>query len=321
MLPVKEIATAVGTLACAVGIGFIMQSSDTAKARYGADAPTPVAPSVVEPEDISTSDVLDVQAITLTSALTESGVVDLVPDAAIKLAAATQSLESPAPVDLLPKPACEITATGEAVADAMMRVTLAAACLPNERVNVHHLGMIFTDTTDRDGNLSLTIPAMTADAVVIFAFPSGDGAVAEVAVPDLEKFNRTALQWRGDAGFEIHARELGADYGQPGHVWSGTPKAIGQLTQLGNRNVPEAFMVEVYSFPRDMGLSEGIVDLTVEAEVTAANCGQEIEAQSLEITESGIKTQDLTLAVPECEARGDFLVLNNLVQDMKVAGN
>ena len=46
----------------------------------------------------------------------------------------------------------------------------------------------------------------------------------------------------------------------------------------------------------------------------------EIEAQSLEIqTDGKVRTQNLTLAVPDCEATGSFLVLNNLLQDLKVA--
>ena len=60
--------------------------------------------------------------------------------------------------------------------------------------------------------------------------------------------------------------------------------------------------------------------LSVETEVSQANCGLEIEAQSLEVgTQGTVKTQNLTLAVPECDAIGDFLVLNNLLQDLKVA--
>ena len=35
MVETREIVTAVGTLACAVGIGFFMQSGDDAQQRYG----------------------------------------------------------------------------------------------------------------------------------------------------------------------------------------------------------------------------------------------------------------------------------------------
>ena len=67
---------------------------------------------------------------------------------------------------------------------------------------------------------------------------------------------------------------------------------------------------------------EGDVALSVEAEVSEANCGLEIEAQALELRGSGqVKTQNLTLAVPDCDAVGSFLVLNNLLQDLKVAQN
>jgi hypothetical protein len=80
-------------------------------------------------------------------------------------------------------------------------------------------------------------------------------------------------------------------------------------------------MAEVYTFPTAMGAQTGTIDLSVEAEVTVMNCGLEIEAQSLELQGGSVKTQDLTLAVPECDAKGSFLVLNNLVQDLTVASN
>ena len=39
------------------------------------------------------------------------------------------------------------------------------------------------------------------------------------------------------------------------------------------------------------------------------------------MADGAMKTQDLTLAVPGCDAVGSFLVLNNLVTDLKVASN
>ncbi len=33
-----------------------------------------------------------------------------------------------------------------------------------------------------------------------------------------------------------------------------------------------------------------------------------------------METRDLILSVPDCDAVGDFLVLNNLVDDLKIAG-
>ena len=70
----KEILTAVGTLAIAVGIGFVMQSSEAAQERYGKDARVAVATQGVIPVPDAlvskeSDELLDVQAIELTSAL------------------------------------------------------------------------------------------------------------------------------------------------------------------------------------------------------------------------------------------------------------
>jgi hypothetical protein len=56
--------------------------------------------------------------------------------------------------------------------------------------------------------------------------------------------------------------------------------------------------------------------------VTKINCGRDIQAQSLEMRDAGqLKSQNLSLSVPGCDAVGDFLVLNNLLEDLKVARN
>ena len=46
-----------------------------------------------------------------------------------------------------------------------------------------------------------------------------------------------------------------------------------------------------YSFPKRMSKQTGIVDLSTEVEVTALNCGLEIEAQSLEVVTGDVKTR------------------------------
>ena len=73
--------------------------------------------------------------------------------------------------------------------------------------------------------------------------------------------------------------------------------------------------------PKGMSAQSGIVDLSVETEVTSMNCGLEIEAQSFEVIDGDVKSRNLTLAVPDCDAKGSFLVLNNLVEDLTVASN
>lgn len=334
MLQTREILTAAGTLACAIGIGVIMQSSDTAEQRYAetkkAEAPMEIAPAKVDVTGAASLDgFLEVEEITLTSAQADISGVLSAPEPVVQLVAAPSSLIEPAkPDSVTPQSTCEIVAEATASKGAMIDLTLRAPCMPNEQITVHHNGIMFTQATSRDGSLNITVPALAKDAVVIVAFANGEGAVAQTVVEDLEMYGRTAIQWKGDTGFEMHAREFGADYGQSGHVWAGAARDVsavdgaqGFLTRLGNASIAEPLMAEVYTYPVGMNAQDGTIDLSVEAEVTTMNCGLEIEAQSLELQDGGIKTQDLILAVPECDAKGSFLVLNNLVQDMKVASN
>ena len=336
MRHMKEIATAVGTLAIAVGVGFVMQSSETAQARYGKDARPVTTPNAEDTNDLLTGSasadvLLEVQEIELTSATDPVAVPVPQSDSNVQRVSAPATAEIPQDTDVLPQAeGCEMAADAAVGAAAMVTLSLTAPCAPNERLTVHHNGMMFTETTDASGDLNITVPALTSNAVFIMAFSNGDGAVAQAKVPDVDQFDRTTLQWRGLAGFELHAREFGADYGQTGHVWSGADQNAQGMTQgengyilrLGDPTSVEPLIAEVYTYPSGNSAKSGIIDLSVEAEVTPNNCGLEVEAQSLEMMADGaMKTQDLTLAVPGCDAVGSFLVLNNLVTDLKVASN
>jgi hypothetical protein len=335
MARTKEILTAAGTFGCALGIGFIMQNSDAATERYGAASAVEARESSLQSLDAETS-ILEVQDIELTSATfdVQTDQIDGVApssDTQVTLAAVSGT-EDPA-VEPTPQPApaaCEIIADARPMAAAMVNLTLDAACLPNERITIHHSGMIFTQTTSSTGSLNINVPALSETAVFVFAFGNGDGAVAQAKVEDLADFDRMVLQWKEAAGFQMHAFEFGAGYDDAGHVWSGNPRdmasaitgAGGFVTLNGDIDAAAPMLAEVYTFPVDSEGHDGSVVLTVEAEVTNANCGQEIEAQTLELNSNdSIRTRDLTLAVPDCDALGSFLVLNNLFEDLKVASN
>jgi hypothetical protein len=83
-----------------------------------------------------------------------------------------------------------------------------------------------------------------------------------------------------------------------------------------------AYRAEVYSFPITQAQRDGVVMLRLEAEVTADNCGHDLEAQGLSLDASGrLTVQDVILSMPDCGAVGDFLVLQNLFDDLKIAQN
>ncbi|CAN0590499.1 unnamed protein product, partial [Ectocarpus sp. 12 AP-2014] len=161
-------------------------------------------------------------------------------------------------------------------------------------------------------------------ALFILSGPDGLGAVVSAEVDDLGNWTRLALQWQGTSEFQIHAREFGAGYGDPGHVWAGAPanRITGSfLTRLGDDTGDRPRSVENYSFPHDSGLN-GSVDLTVETEVNVDNCGRSVTAEALERRGAGtLHSHGLDLDMPDCGAIGDFLVLNNFLDDLKVATN
>lgn len=340
----KEIITTAGTLACAIGIGFFMQQSDSG----------PQMSPEYQGQTLANADavVLDVEEIILTSAEFAEELVTPKAEEAVTLSAADKIIapnaeempalqiaavdtETPAPAmdvaaEAAAEPVCDVSANARPIAAAMVNLTLNAPCLPNERLTVHHSGMLFNETTDENGAFDITVPALAKDATFVVAFTNGEGAVAQATVDELADYERVALQWKGDTGFELHAREFGATYGSEGHVWSGAARDMsfavtgqgGYISRLGDVNVPDGLLAEVYTFPTNTKQSEGKVDLSVETEVASNNCGLEIEAQTLQ-THSGrdITSRDLTLSVPDCEATGNFLVLNNLFEDLKVASN
>lgn len=338
----KEALTTAGTLVCAIGIGFFMQQ--------GGSTPSPEYQSVALTN--ADASVLDVEEIILTSAELADGLIapkaeevetistsqaiiapkaDALP---VVLAAAradvfqAQGAENRSAPDGQAVTACEVTAIARPVAAAMVNLILSAPCLPKERATVHHAGLVFSQSTDDAGAFDIIVPAMATDATFVVAFTSGEGAVVQTTVDELGDFDRVALQWKGDTGFELHARESGADYGSEGHVWSGAMRDMtyavtgqgGYLSRLGDPDVPDGSLADVYTFPVEIVQKGGDVLLSVEAEVGSNNCGLEIEAQTLQaFSGKDITSRNLTLSVPGCDAAGNFLVLNNLFEDLKVA--
>jgi len=165
MAYIREIITAVGALGCALGIGFIMQNSETAAERYGAASDPVQHEHDVQSSDAETS-FLDVRNIELTSAAFElapalSDIALPKTDRDVILAVASEIQ----PPELGQAPqlntlGCEVVAKARPMAAAMVNLTLDAPCLPNERLTVHHNGMIFTQTTSSAGSLDINVPAL-----------------------------------------------------------------------------------------------------------------------------------------------------------------
>jgi hypothetical protein len=180
------------------------------------------------------------------------------------------------------------------------------------------------------GILTMDIPAFESPAFFTVRMPGGATASALAGLPDMANYTRVGVQWQQDRALELHAMEFGATYGDPGHIWRENPGSAaraengegGFMTYLGSIAVENPMLAEIYSFPRDTLDNNGTVRLTIEAEVTQANCGQDTLARTLATDSDGeVAVIELTFTVPGCDAVGEFLVLQNLLQDLRVATN
>lgn len=219
---------------------------------------------------------------------------------------------------------CDLTLDLMAEPNAMIGITLIAPCNPGQRVVLRQGGLAVTGQTTSTGALFTALPAMESAATVDVSFADGTKASAEITVPDLTTLRRFGVQWQADDAFQVHGFENGATYGQPGHVSAADPhrpvpglRATGGfLTLLGDSTAENPLLAEVYTFPTDPAAKP---DVVVEAAVTAKTCGRELLAETLTSTGGSVFVTDLTLAMPDCDAIGDFLVLKNLVLDLNMA--
>lgn len=334
MIQSKRMITAGGTLLCALGIGYFMQSGAQTPAKQPQQQAKAVNTAAMA-ANAAASNQVDMKDVQLTSAAPALPTA-VEPEGLPAKPVVNAALKYDAPIadmpaeESTPKLTCDYNLTARTEAAAMVHLSLDAPCMVNEKFTLHHNGLMFTQVTDAAGSVEFNVPALAENAVFIVAFANGEGAVANATVSSLEYYDRAVVQWKGNSGMQMHALEYGAGYGEGGHVWSDTPRAEssaalgegGFLTQLGVEDVDNALLAEVYTFPSGVAKRGGGVEMSVEAEITQANCGRDIEAQSIQKTADGsLKTQDLVLAMPDCTSVGDFLMLKNLLNDLKIAGN
>ena len=236
------------------------------------------------------------------------------------LASATPEV-APAPLIAPAKTECTVRLDLAPVPGAMIGVMLLAPCAPNARVVLQHEGLAVTGLTTATGSLITTLPAFTTQAQVTAVLADGSKVKTALTVPEAADFRRFGVQWQGDDAFQVMAYENGASFGTKGHIYGLQPgiasDAGGFMQVLGNPAATMPLLAEVYTYPK----GQSPVDVVVESAVTAKTCGRELLGETLMAAEGKVLVTDLTLAMPDCAAIGDFLVLNNLAQDMTLAAN
>jgi len=255
---------------------------------------------------------------------------EVIPEPIVEVAAieVTDDIVDAMPTEDIAETVCEETLTATPTGFAMVTLDYAGSCNADTTVTILHEDMIFEAQTDANGMLSIDVPALSEEALFGVEAVEGETIFAIVAVPEIAMYDRVALQWRGRSDVQLHALEFGATYGEAGHVWAASTgdrvdAAAGEggfLTRLGTGSETDGFFADVYTFPTGLSGQDGRIALTVETEVTAMNCGQAIQAQTMQV-ELGARptTQSLSMTLPDCDAIGEFLVLKNMFEDLTLA--
>ncbi len=207
---------------------------------------------------------------------------------------------------------------------AMIGLSLVAPCHPNERIVMRHAGLAITGRTTATGSISTAMPALESAGTISVLFADGTKADATIDMPEVTALTRFVVQWQADDAFQVHAFENGAEYGQPGHVSAAdtqapnpiAPSRGGFLLVLGDSTVDLPLLAEVYTYPKNTTVTPEVL---VEAAVTATTCGRDLLGETLVSTEGSVIATDLMVAMPDCTAIGDFLVLKNVVPGMTLA--
>ncbi|KMW58972.1 hypothetical protein AIOL_003953 [Candidatus Rhodobacter oscarellae] len=220
--------------------------------------------------------------------------------------------------------ASPVTETGK------FTMTMMAPCRGDAVVAVRYGPLEFSIRTDELGLAQQMVPAMVGATELSVVFEDGTEAATAIDAENFSGLERVAIVSAAQSGLQLHALEFGAEYGAAGHIWAEAPgdpvlaglEGSGYLMRLGDPSIEGAQMSEVYTFPASTADAAGTVRISVEAEVTAQNCGAEVAGHTVEPGIDGQpKTVAVTLFVPDCDAVGEFLVLKNLIRDLRIASN
>lgn len=327
----KRIIRVIAVLAVAVAAGQLVQGRDEPKVAQAprpqnvtlvAAGPDAVAPRL--PQPVTRPDPGALAAVLPDLALPQAAPVIAPPPPAAEMALVLPDLPPQLPPpEVSAQAVCRADLTLQAGAFQTISLSIDAPCAAGQRVVLRHAGLAVTGRLSDQGALQMTLPALQAEGAVAVLFDDGAVLSGAVAVPDMAGVRRFAVQWQGDDAFQLHAFENGADYGDPGHIWdgarhlpvAGAASTSGWLAVLGDADVDLPLLAAVYTFPATGPAPE----IVVEAQVTDATCGREMLGETLTAQGGKVAVGELTLAMPGCEAKGDILVLKNLVPDTKIA--
>lgn len=310
----RRLASVIAIVGVAIGAGHFVQSQATADAADVGAAPQIPAPQLEKVEQVVT--------VAATAADRKQVLPKPAPPTVPVAVTVEPKVKAPVPAGPLPED-CPVHLDLVPQDGAMLGVTLVAPCHAEERLTLSHAGLIVTAKTSATGSLFTSLPALDMAGKVTVTFADKTTEEAMMPMPELQDLQRFAVQWSGEDRFALNAFLDGATYGEPGHLTAqplamldGITEAGAAVVALGDASVPLPLLAEVYTLPTD-----GKAALTIEAQVTAQTCGRELLGEMLDSRNGKVSVQDLSMAMPGCDAMGDFIVLNNPRGDLTLASS
>lgn len=200
----------------------------------------------------------------------------------------------PAPsIQASPEPDCPIGLEAFAADGAILSITLTAPCRPNQGVVLRHSSLSVTYQTTATGSLFVDLPALDQKGDVSIRFSDGTEVSTAVPVPDLAGLRRFALQWIEGDDFTLVTKA--------------------PVVSLGSA----ATVLPMYAVVTTLPAAD--TPLSIETPITATACGREALGAAFFAEGGKLRIADLSVALPDCDAEGGFVVLNNPVADMKLA--
>lgn len=197
------------------------------------------------------------------------------------------------PAPLAAAPDCPVTLDLFASPDATLSLSLTAPCRPDQGFVLRHGGIAVTYQTTATGSFFLDLPALDPAGDISLRFADGTEVAAAAPVPDMADHHRLAVQWLDGDSFTV--------------------TGDGPVTTLGTRATVLPMYAQVITLPA------ADAPLSIEAPVTPETCGREMMAMAVYSDAGRLTVADLSIALPDCDAEGGFVVLNNPVPDMKLA--
>lgn len=150
-----------------------------------------------------------------------------------------------------------------------------------------------TYATNATGSFFLDLPALDPKGEVSLRFHDGSEVTAASPVPDLANHHRLAVQWLDGDRFTL--------------------SGDGPITSLGAKATVLPMYAQIITLPAPDA------PLAIEAPVTPDTCGREMMALAVYSNGGRLTLADLSIALPDCDAKGGFVVLNNPLPDMTLA--